>query len=124
MAPDQEAQCKVLARLWGETPDELWQWWLDAEEDGSTWASFFRDMLEYAPRNGTPMYRLMATGGGVCYGTFRRRLRRGWTREEALLTPPREYPASQAAARAAAGAASRDNLRKAIEARAAARSQR
>ncbi len=120
---DQQDQCALLARLWGETPDELWQWWLDAEEDGSTWACFFRDMLEYAPRD-APMRHLMSTSGSVCYCTFRRRLKRGWTLEEALHTPPREYPASQAAARAAAGDVSRGNLRKAREVLAAARSQR
>lgn len=124
MAPDQQAQCKVLARLWGETPDELWQWWLDAEEDGSTWPSFFRDMLEYAPRQASSLRRTILARGKVNYRNTLNRLKRGWTLEEALLTPPREYPASQGAARVAAGAVSRDNLRKANEARAAARSQR
>lgn len=119
MTPDQEAQCKVLGSLWGESPDELWQWWLDAEEDGSTWPSFYADMLEYAPRRGgASLFRV------VSYHTFRRRLERGWTREEALRTPPRAYPASQSAQRAAADAASCGNLRKARASLAAARAQR
>ena len=111
MTTDQEAQCKVLGSLWGESPDELWRWWLDAKEEGSTWPLFFADMLEYAPRR-------------VTKGTARRRVLRGWTLEEALHTPPREYPASRADQRAAAGVVSCDNLRKAREVLAAARSQR
>ncbi len=111
MTPDQQAQCQILARLYDETSEEMALWWLDAKEEGSTWPLFFADMLEYAPRC-------------VTKGTARRRVLRGWTPEEALHTPPREYPASQAAERAAAGDASRDNLRKAREVLAAARSQR
>ena len=111
MTPDQQVQCQILARLYDETPEEMALWWLDAKEEGSTWPLFFADMLEYAPRR-------------VTKGTVRRRVLRGWTLEEALHTPPREYPASQAAERAAAGAASRGNLRKAREVLAAARSLR
>lgn len=111
MTPDQEAQCKVLGSLWGESPDELWQWWLDAKEEGSTWPLFFADMLEYAPRRATKR-------------TIRGRVLKGWTLEEALHTPAREYPASRADQRAAAGVVSCDNLRKAREVLAATRSQR
>lgn len=124
---DQQDQCAQLGIMWGESPSELWQWWLDAEEDGSTWASFFRDMVEYAPRRSsrkTGLYRLVAAAGNISYRAFMRRLELGWTLEEALRTPPRQRPASQAAARASAGASSRDNLRKANASRAAARSQR
>lgn len=108
---DQQAECAVLARLYGETPEELWQWWLDAKEEGSTWPLFFADMLEYAPRRATKR-------------TIRGRVLKGWTLEEALHTPAREYPASRADQRAAAGVVSCDNLRKAREVLAAARSQR
>ena len=113
MTPDQQGQCRLLARLWDETPEELWQWWLDAEEDGSTWASFYRDMVEYAPRQGTSLRRLVLLRGKVNYHNTRNRLQRGWTLEEALGTPRQRYPASFVVRSDASGDASGDRTRKA-----------
>lgn len=113
MTPDQEAQCKVLSRLWREPPDELWQWWLDAEEDGSTWQSFFRDMLEYAPCQKVSLRRTILARGKVNYNNTLKRLKRGWTLEEALYTPPQRYPASFVARSGASDDASDDRTRKA-----------
>jgi len=111
LTTEQERGCAALAKLYDETPEEMALWWLDAEEDGSDWPTFFADMLQYAPRR-------------VSYSAVRRRVRRGWTLEEALHTPPREYPVSQAARHDAVCAASRDRLRKASASLAAARSPR